>query len=75
MKITKKVKVNSRGVVNTTFDRIVLRLLVDLIVWLIQLEITSSVNLPSSLQPEDDEGRAWDLSKEPKTPLIVIVCK
>ena len=73
VKITKKVKVNSRGVVNTTFDRIVLRLLVVLTVWLIQLGITSSVNLPSPLQPEDDEGRAWDLSKEPKTPLIVIV--
>lgn len=73
MKITKKVKVNSRGVVNTTFDRIVLRLLVVLTVWLIQLGITSSVNLPSPLQSEDDEGRAWDLSKELKTALIIIV--
>lgn len=72
MKITKKVKVNSRGVVNTTFDRIVLRLLV-LTVWLIQLGITSSVNLPSPLQSEDDEGRAWDLSRELKTALIIIV--
>lgn len=73
MKITKKVKVNSRGVVNTTFDRIVLRLLVVLTVWLIQLGITSSVNLPSPLQSEDDEGRAWDLSRELKTALIIIV--
>lgn len=72
MKITKKVKVNSRGVVNTTFDRTVLRLLV-LTVWLIQLGITSSVNLPSPLQSEDDEGRAWDLSRELKTALIIIV--
>lgn len=73
MKITKKVKVNSRGVVNTTLDRIVLRLLVVLTVWLIQLGITSSVNLPSPLQSEDDEGRAWDLSKELETALIIIV--